>query len=119
MLSPARLTELLVEFVFLLLGALVVWLGVTRHINFVPGGTAWLVISVALLVWGLIAFAKPGVPRARWQKWIRGSSLLLLGILMLSMMRVPFMWVGNLLALAGVVLIVRGLAGMLLILRQR
>ena len=119
MLSPARLTELLVEFVFLLLGALVVWLGVTRHINFVPGGTGWLVISVALLVWGLIAIVKPGNPRSRWQKWIRGSSLLLLGIIMFSMIRVPFIWVGNLLALAGIVLVVRGLAGMLLILRQR
>ena len=119
MLSPARLTELLVEFVFLLLGALVVWLGVTRHINFVPAGTGWLVISVALLVWGLIAFVKPGDPRTRLQKWIRGSSLLLLGILMFAMMRAPFMWVGNLLALAGIVLVVRGLTGMLLILRQR
>ena len=118
MLSPARLTELLVEFVFLLLGALVVWLGVTRHINFVPGGTGWLVISVALVVWGLIAFAKSGPLSARWQKWIRGSSLLL-GILMLAMMRAPFMWMGNLLALAGIVLLARGLAGMLLILRQR
>ena len=106
MLSPARLTELLVEFVFLLLGALVVWLGVTRHINFVPGGTGWLVISVALLAWGLIAFAKPGNPHSRWQKWIRGSSLVLLGGLMFSMMRVPFVWVGNLLALAGVVMMI-------------
>jgi hypothetical protein len=119
MLSPARLTELLVEFVFLLLGALVIWLGVRRHINFVPGGTGWLVISMALLVWGLIAFAKPGDPRSRSQKWIRGSSLLLLGMLMFCMVRVPFMWVGHLLALAGVVLVARGLAGMLLILRQR
>jgi hypothetical protein len=119
MLSPARLTELLVEFVFLLLGALMVWLGVTRHINFVPGGTGWLVISMALLIWGLIAFAKLGDSRSRWQKWIRGSSLLLLGMIMFSMMRAPFMWVDNLLALAGIVLVVRALAGMLLILRQR
>jgi hypothetical protein len=119
MLSPARLTELLVEFVFLLLGALVVWLGITHHINFVPGGTAWLVISVALLAWGLIAFAKSGDRRMRWQKWLRGSSLLLLGIIMLAMTRTPFLWVGNLLALAGLVLVIRGIAGMLLILRQR
>jgi hypothetical protein len=55
----------------------------------------------------------------RWQKWLRGSSLLLLGIIMLAMTRTPFLWVGNLLALAGLVLVIRGIAGMLLILRQR
>jgi hypothetical protein len=119
MLSPARLTQLLIEFVFLLLGALVVWLGVTGHINFVPGGMGWLIISVALLAWGLMAFAKSGDRWARGQKWIRGSSLMLLGIIMLSMMRVPFIWVAKLLALAGFVLIARGLANVLLIFRQR
>ena len=119
MLSPTRLTQLLIEFVFLLLGALVVWLGVTRHINFVPGGTGWLIISVVLVAWGLMAFARSGARWARWQKWIRGSSLVLLGILMLSMMRVPFIWVAKLLALAGLLLIARGLASIVLIFRHR
>jgi hypothetical protein len=118
MLSPAQLTQLLVEFVFLLLGALLVFLGVTHHINFVPGGTVWLLISVALLAWGLLAFAKSG-DRLRWQKWVRGSSLVLLGLIMLSMIRVPFIWAGKLLVLSGFVLVARGLADMLLILRQR
>jgi|HubBroStandDraft_6_1064221.scaffolds.fasta_scaffold00332_4 hypothetical protein len=117
--SPAQLTQLLVEFVFLLLGALLVFLGITHHINFVPGGTPWLVISVALLAWGLLAFAKSGASWLRWQKWVRGSSLVLLGVIMLSMMRVPFLWVSKLLVVAGFVLVARGLAGMLLILRQR
>jgi hypothetical protein len=35
------------------------------------------------------------------------------------MMRVPFLWVSKLLVVAGFVLVARGLAGMLLILRQR
>jgi hypothetical protein len=117
--SPAQLTQLLVEFVFLLLGALLVFLGVTHQINFVPGGVPWLVISVALLAWGLLAFAKSGARSLQWQKWVRGSSLVLLGLIMLSMMRVPFLWVGTLLVVAGFVLVARGLAGMLLILRQR
>jgi hypothetical protein len=117
--SPAQLTQLLVEFVFLLLGALLVFLAVTHQINFVPSGTPWLVISVALLVWGLLAFAKAGARSLRLQKWIRGSSLVLLGIIMLSMMHVPFLWVGTLLVVAGFVLVARGLAGILLILRQR
>jgi hypothetical protein len=38
---------------------------------------------------------------------------------MLAMSRVPFLWVGPLLALAGFVLIIRGLIGSVLILRPR
>jgi hypothetical protein len=38
---------------------------------------------------------------------------------MLSITRVPFNWVVKLLALAGLILVVRGILGSLLILRQR
>ena len=118
MLSPARLTELMVELVFLLLGTLVVWLGVSGRIYFDRWSVSWLVLSVALLAWGLLALARPGQWRARWQKWNRGLSLLLLGTIMLAATRVPFLWVGKLLALAGLVLILRGIFGSILILRQ-
>jgi len=43
----------------------------------------------------------------------------LLGLLMLAISRVPFLWVGRLLAICGLVLIVRGVLGSLLILKQR
>jgi hypothetical protein len=118
MLSPARLTELMVELVFLLLGTLVVWLGVSGHIYFDRRSVYWLVLSVALLAWGLLALARPGQWSARWQRWNRGLSLLLLGAIMLAVTRVPFLWVGKLLALAGLVLILRGILGSILILRQ-
>lgn len=119
MLSPARLSQLLVEFVFLLLGALVVWLGLSGRIYFDRRSIPWLVISLGIAAWGLMALAKPGEFRARWQKWNRGVSLLLLGVIMLIITRVPFPWVGRLLALAGVVLLVRGALSCLLILKQR
>ena len=118
MLSPARLTELMVELVFLLLGTLMVWLGVNGGSRFDPHGVFWLVLSVALLAWGLVAVARPGLWWARWQKWNRGLSLLLLGAIMLVAMRVPILWVGKLMALAGVVLILRGVLGALLIFRK-
>ena len=119
MLSPARLSQLLVEFVFLLLGALVVWLGLSGRIYFDRRSIPWLVVSVGIAVWGLTALAKPGQFWARWQKWNRAVSLLLLGVIMLIITRVPFPWVGRLLALAGVVLLVRGALSCLLILKQR
>ena len=119
MLSPARLTQLLMELVFLLLGALVVWLAINQRIYFDRRGAGWLVLSFALVTWGLLALAKPGQLWAKWQKWNRGGSLILLGLLMFAMARVPFEWVVKLLAVAGLILIARGVLGSLLILRQR
>jgi hypothetical protein len=119
MLSPARLTQLLTEFIFLLLGALVMWLAVNGRIYFDRHGVGWLVLSVALIAWGLLALAKPGQFWAKWQKWNRGGSLVLLGLVMLSISRVPFDWVVKLLAAAGLILVARGILGSLLILRQR
>ena len=103
---------------FLLLGGLVVWLGLNGRIYFDRRSIPWLIISVALLAWGFLALARPGQWWARWQRWNRGLSLVLLGALMLAVTRVPFLMVGKLLAAAGLVLIVRGLLGAVLILRQ-
>jgi hypothetical protein len=119
MLSPARITQFLVEFIFVLLGLLVIWTGLRMRIFFDRHGIAWLVLSVALLAWGFLAFGKPSAAGTHWQKWIRGASLLLLGVILLAISRVPFLWVGRLLAAAGLVLLLRGIAGMFLILRQR
>lgn len=119
MLSPARLTELLMELVFLLLGALVVWLAVNQRIYFDRHGKGWLVLSLALVAWGLLALAKPGQFWAKWKKWNRGGSLVLLGLVMFAIARAPFEWVVKLLGVAGFILIARGILGSFLILRQR
>jgi hypothetical protein len=119
MLSPARLTQVVVELIFLLLGVLVVWLGATGRINFDRRSVGWLVISVGVAAWGLVALGKPGEWWARLQKWNRGGSMLVLGLLMLAISRVPFEWVGRLLAACGLVLILRGALGSVLILKQR
>jgi hypothetical protein len=122
MLSPARLTQLLTEFVFLLLGVLLLWFSANQRIDFSRfdrRGTTWLILSAALIAWGLLALAKPGQFWAKWQKWNRGGSLVLLGVVMLSISRVPFDWVVKLLAAAGLILVARGILGSFLILRQR
>jgi len=119
MLTPARLTELLMEVVFLLLGALVVWLAVNQRIYFDRHGRGWLALSLALMAWGLLALAKPGQFWAKWKKWNRGASLVLLGLVMFTISRVPFEWVVKLFVVAGFILIARGVFGSILILRQR
>lgn len=119
MLSPARVTQLTVETVFVLLGTLVIWLGLRQQINFNRHSMVWLAFSLGVIAWGALALAKPGQWWMRWQKWNRAGSLLLLGLLMLAIGRVPFALVGKLLALCGVVLALRGLLGAFLVLKQR
>jgi hypothetical protein len=119
MLSPARLTQFTVELIFVLLGTLVLWLGLHGRIYFDRRSIAWLVTSVGVIAWGVLAVGKPGLWWARWQKWNRGGSMIVLGLLMLAIAHVPFLWVGKMLALCGVVLILRGVLGSLLILKQR
>ena len=119
MLSPARMGQLIVEVIFLMLGVLVTWLGMTGHINFDRHGVYWLIIAIGVAAWGVLALARPGQWWMRWQKWNRGGSLVLLGLLMLAMSRAPFPWVGKLLAACGLVLALRGAIGAVLILKQQ
>jgi hypothetical protein len=122
MLSPERLLRLIIEFTFVLLGLLLVWLGlagpiygrtVDRH------GLGWKILSVALILWGIRALPWRRQWWARWDHWVRGLSLVLLGVLMLVITRVPFAWVGPMLAAGGAVLSLRGIIDFGLILRPR
>jgi len=112
----------MIEFIFVLLGALLIWLGlvgpahgrtVDRH------GVPWLFLSVALILWGLRGLYRPGQWWLRWQNWTRGLSLALLGALMLVISRVPFLWVGPMLAAGGGLLVLRGAIASYLIFRPR
>jgi hypothetical protein len=123
MLTPQQMLRIIIEIIFVLLGALVTWLGLSGHIlvSFLnerqrPG---WLVLSVAVILWGLRALYKPVRWWSRTETWTRGISLTLLGAVMLAISRVPFTWVGPLLAVAGVLLTMRGLMGIALIFRIR
>ena len=119
MLTPQQVLRITIEIIFVLLGGLVVWLGLSGHILFDRRKPGWLALSVAVILWGLRALYKPVKWWSRTEQWTRGLSLTLLGAVMLAISRVPFLWVGPLLALAGFVLIIRGLIGSVLILRPR
>jgi hypothetical protein len=119
MLPPERLLRFTIELIFILLGILVIWLGLARRIYVDRHSTPWLILSVALILWGLRALYKPGQWWLRWQNWTRGLSLSLLGVLMLVISRVPFVWVGPMLAAGGGLLVLRGMIGAFLIFRPR
>jgi len=119
MLTPQQVLRITIKIIFVLLGGLVVWLGLSGHILFDRRKPGWLVLSLAVILWGLRALYKPVQWWSRTEQWTRGLSLALLGVVMLAISRVPFQWVGPLLAIAGFVLIIRGLIGSVLILRPR
>lgn len=119
MLTPERLLRFTIEMIFVLLGAMVVWLALARGISVDRHSVSWLVLSVVLILWGLRALYKPGQWWMRWENWTRGLSLALLGILMIVISRVPFSWVGRLLACGGVLLALRGVIASALIFRPR
>lgn len=119
MLTTDRLLRVVIELMFVLLGVLVVWLGVTGRIYVDRGTAPWMILSVALILWGFYAFYRPGRAWLRGERWTRGLSLILLGIVMLAIARAPFLWVGKLFAVAGLVLVLRGLVGSVLVLRPR
>jgi hypothetical protein len=117
--TPERFLRLMIEFTFILLGGLMLWLGIERRISVDRHSISWLILSAALILWGFRALYKPGQWWLRWENWTRGLSLVLLGILMMAISRVPFSWVGPLLATAGGLLVLRGVVGSILIYRSR
>jgi hypothetical protein len=119
MLTPERLLRLMIELIFVMLGALVVWLGLARRIAVDRHSVSWLILSVVLILWGLRALYRPGQWWLRWENWTRGLSLALLGVLMLVISRLPFMCVAPMMAAAGGLLVLRGIIGSALILRPR
>jgi hypothetical protein len=121
---PLRFLRLIIEILFVLLGALVVWLGLDgliflERLFYDRRKFPWLILSVTLILWGLRAIYKPNKWSTRWENWTRGLSLTLLGLVMLAISRVPFAWVGPLLASGGVLLMLRGIIGSALVLKPR
>jgi hypothetical protein len=120
MLTPQRALRLMIEVIFVLLGVLVVWLALAGRISDEQRhNVSWLILSGALILWGLRALYGPNKWWARWENWTRGLSLTLLGVVMLAISRVPFSWIGPLLATAGVLLCLRGIIGAAILVRLR
>ena len=52
MLTPERLLRLMIELIFIMLGGLIAWLALVRHIAVDRHGVSWLILSVALILLG-------------------------------------------------------------------
>ena len=120
MLTPVNLFRMLNELIFVLLGGLLMWLGLANRVFVDPRRPAWLVLAAVLIVWGVRAWMKASLIAVRGLRAvarIRGASLALVGVLMISLVWLDFRWAGVALASAGAILIVRGLADAVLALR--
>jgi hypothetical protein len=116
--SPATLFRLLSEFIVLLLGALLILLALTRSVGLPGRPVAMVILGVVLIYWGVRALARPGPEAERLQSRIRAGSLVLVGLLVLGMRILPLRHAQLLLAIAGGVLVIRGLLGGVLLARR-
>ena len=120
MLSPANLFRMMTEMIFVLLGGFLVWVGLSGRFMFDPRKPAWLGLGAVLVYWGVRAWTKTKrAARTAERATVRvgGASLALVGLMMLGLVFVEFRWVGTVLAMAGGILVLRGLIGAVLSLR--
>jgi len=120
MLSPANLFRMMTEFIFILLGGFLMWLGLSDRFMFNPRSPAWLGLGAVLIYWGARAWTKTSRAARtpdRTVERIGGTSLILVGIMMLGLGVLEFRLVGVALAVTGGILAVRGLAAAVLSLR--
>jgi hypothetical protein len=117
MVSPANLFRMLVEMIFVLLGAFLVWIGLSERFLFDPRRPAWMVLGIVLVYWGARTWIKTTRTRRTVDRFIErlgGTSLVVVGFLMLGLSLVELRWVGAVLALAGGILVLRGLLSAIL-----
>lgn len=123
MLNPANLFRMMTEFIFILLGGFLVWLGLSGRLvpgNFNPRGPAWLGLGAALIYWGARTLAKTARAARTAERIVAqvgGVSLILIGLIMLSLAFVEFRLVGMVFAVAGMILALRGILAAILSLR--
>jgi hypothetical protein len=78
-----------------------------------------VILGVILMYWGVRALARPGQAAELWLARIRAGSLVLVGVLVLGIRFLPLRDAELQLMLAGGVLVIRGLAGGILLARRR
>ena len=118
MVRPEKLLRIFSELVMFLVGMLLVLVAVSGRLFWDRRSVAWVAVGIFLIYWGARACVRRrGVGPWRVEQ-LRCGSLVLVGVLMVAMSRVPFDFVGPLLGVAGGVLIVRGIFSVALLARS-
>jgi hypothetical protein len=109
---------MLIEVIVALLGGFILWLALVSHKFPDRHAPSWLILGLALMLWGTITFFRARGLRTYWVDRISGITLMLVGGLMLVIIRAPFNYVLPLFAAAGGLLVLRGLVGGVLVSRR-
>lgn len=113
--NPANLFRMMTDLIFVLLGGFLVWLGLSGMVMiFNPRKPTWLGLGAVLVLWGIGAWMQTNrAARTAERTTLRvgGASLVLVGLMMLGLMFVQHHWIGSVLAMAGGILVLRGLIG--------
>jgi hypothetical protein len=105
------------EAMLLLLGGLLIMLAVTRTIS-VPSTALMVIFGIVLVYWALRAWMRREPASARLQTHVRAGSLVIVGLLIISIPLLPLSDANLLVAAAGAVLVLRGLLAGLLSMRR-
>jgi hypothetical protein len=118
MLAAAKLSCLLSEFILLILGAMLILLAVTGRVGLPSRPTAIVALAVFFLYWGARAWMRPEPRAIPLHRAIRAGSLAIVGIVMLGIAFGPARYSETLLEFAGAMLVLRGILGSVLLVRQ-
>jgi uncharacterized membrane protein HdeD (DUF308 family) len=110
--------RLFIEVILAVLGGFILWLALVSHKYPDRHAQSWLVLGVALMIWGAITFLRARGMRTYWLDRIGGITLLLVGGLVLVISRAPFEYVLPLFATTGGLLVLRGVVGTVLAARH-
>jgi hypothetical protein len=112
MLSPANLFRMMTEMIFVLLGGILAWVGLSSRFIFDPRKPAWLGLAAVLVYWGARSWMKTQRAARTGERTVvrvGGASLAIVGVMMLGVAFLQFRRVGMVLAMAGGILVLRGL----------
>jgi hypothetical protein len=116
--APAHLFRLLNEFIMLLLGALLILIALTRTMGIPSRPSLLTILGVVFILWAARAWARPAPMETQVLTGVRAGSLGIVGLLLIA---IPLLSIGRadlLLGIAGAVLVVRGIIGGVLSIRQ-
>lgn len=115
--GPQHLFRVLNELIFVLLGGILIWIAVTGAYRFNPRSMQWFLLSGLAIVLGLMSLLTRNTDPTRAGAYVRGGSLILVGLVMLSMAWAPYWLMVWLWIFAGVVLVLRGVIGAVMLLK--
>lgn len=116
--NNANLFRLMSEFIVLLLGGLLVLVAATGRAGLPARPAMLLGLGVIFVYWGARAWMRPEPKTTRMQRIIRAGSLALVGVVIAAIPYLPVRDTNLLVGIAGGVLVLRGLLGGALSLRQ-